>query len=124
MVERAIDRALKSLHLIVQSGVCTMVAIDLIDIPVPALRRLPSSTWFRIERIVENTEIAVVLCASTPIARSKGGRSLSLGADVRWSGEHERSRRFAGVQAKAVITAAHWSQSGAVVVNAKAVNGG
>jgi len=122
MVERAIDRALKSLNLIVQSGVCTMVVIDLVDVPVNALRRLPATTWFRIERIVENTEIAVVLLTAFPLARSKGGRTINLGADVQWKGEHERSRRFAGVRTKAAIGAAHWSQSTTVVVDAVAVN--
>ena len=32
-VERVIDRAIKSLNLVVQSGVCTLVVIDLIDVP-------------------------------------------------------------------------------------------
>src|SRR5262245_60572364 len=36
MVERTIDRALKALNLVVQSGVCTLVAIDLIDVPAVA----------------------------------------------------------------------------------------
>ncbi len=38
-VERVIDRAIKSLNLVVQSGVCTLVVIDLID--VPAARAAP-----------------------------------------------------------------------------------
>jgi len=137
MVERAIDRALKSLNLIVQSGVCTMVVIDLVDVPANALRRLPATTWFRIERIVENTEIAVVLLAAMPIARSKGGRSINTGAgsrepfdsaqgrpgaEVLWKGDHDRSRRFAGVRTKAAIASAHWSQSSTVTVDAVAVN--
>src|SRR5262245_4723422 len=48
LVERTIDRALKALNLVVQSGVCTLVAVDLIDVPAPALRRMPAATWFRI----------------------------------------------------------------------------
>ena len=53
LMERVIDRAIKSLNLVVQSGVCTMVVLDLIDVPAVALRRLPASTWFRIERAIE-----------------------------------------------------------------------
>jgi Mrp family chromosome partitioning ATPase len=44
-VERVIDRAIKSLNLVVSAGVCTLVVIDLIDVPANALRRLPASTF-------------------------------------------------------------------------------
>ena len=127
MVERTIDRALKALNLVVQSRVCTVVVIDLIDVPAAAMRRLPASTWFRIERAVEGSEIAVVLLASTPVARSRGGRTIHTGSEVhgflgsgvqrctgsevQWNGEHERSRRFAGVKTPVEISAAHWSQA-------------
>ena len=73
IVERVIDRAIKALNLVVQSGVCTLVAIDLADVPVTALRRLPAATWFRIERAIEGGETAVVVLAPMPIARSAGG---------------------------------------------------
>lgn len=163
MVERTIDRALKALNLVVQSRVCTVVAIDLIDVPAVALRRLPASTWFRIERAIEGSEIAVVLLASAPVARSRGGRSISLGSGpdsrqgstsrqesisrqdstsrqgstsrqdstsrqesslpaVLWNGEHDRTRRFAGVKTSVEIGAAHWSQAERVVIETTAIN--
>ena len=81
-VERVIDRALKSLNLVVQSGVCTLVAIDLIDVPATALRRLPAATWFRIERAIEGSDTAVVILAAQPVARSSGGRSIVMGAEI------------------------------------------
>ena len=81
-VERVIDRAIKSLNLVVQSGVCTLVAIDLIDVPAPALRRLPASTWFRIERAIEGSDTAVVILAAQSVARSSGGRSIVMGAEI------------------------------------------
>ena len=62
-VERVIDRALKSLNLVVQSRVCTLVVIDLVDVPASALRRLPAATWFRIERAIEGSDTAVVIVA-------------------------------------------------------------
>jgi len=46
-VERVIDRAIKALNLVVQSGVCTLVVLDLIELPATALRRLPAATGFR-----------------------------------------------------------------------------
>ena len=127
-VERVVDRALKALNLVVQSRVCTLVVIDLIDVPATALRRLPAATWFRIERAIEGSDTAVLILAATPIARSSGGRSIALNSrreissrqdvssrqetssrQVLWNGTHDRSRRLAGVQTTADISAARWS---------------
>jgi hypothetical protein len=112
-IERVIDRAIKSLNLVVSSGVCTLVVIDLIDLPATALRRLPASTWFRVERAIEGSDTAVLILASMPVARSAGGRSIVMGGDhrVMWKGDHERSRRIAGVHATASINAARWSHA-------------
>src|SRR5688572_21309429 len=124
-MERVIDRAIKALSLVVQSGGCTMVVIDLIDVPANALRRLPASTWFRIERAIEGSDTAVVILAAMPIARSAGGRSIHLGGDttrVIWKGEHERSRRVAGVRGHAAIGAARWSQTQSVEIETSILN--
>jgi hypothetical protein len=135
-MERVIDRAIKALNLVVQSGVCTLVVIDLIDVPASALRRLPASTWFRIERAIEGSETAVIVLAATPIARSAGGRSIAMLAGNRqpgagnrknpdpgsripvpgvvWKGTHDRNRRVAGVRARASIHAARWAHTAEV----------
>jgi hypothetical protein len=107
-VERVIDRAIKSLNLVVQSGVCTLVVMDLIDVPATALRRLPASTWFRVERAIEGSDTVVLLLAAQPVARSAGGRSIVLGGDARvvWKGEHDRTRRVSGVRLRAQVNAA------------------
>ena len=80
LLERTLDRAIKAFNLVAQSGVCTMVVLDVIDAPVPALVRVPRSTWLRLQRIVEGTEIALLLLAAAPVARSAGGLSISTGA--------------------------------------------
>jgi recombination protein RecA len=142
-VERVIDRAIKSLNLVVQSGVCTLVAIDLIDVPATALRRLPAATWFRIERAVEGSDTAVVILAAQPVARSAGGRSIALGTgipassdsrqemssrqdvssrQVLWSGDHDRTRRLGGVRAGAAVSAARWSHAQHVAVRTRFVH--
>ena len=115
LLERTVDRAIKALNLILQSGVCTMVVLDLIDAPVHGLARIPRSTWLRIQRIIEGSEITVVLLAAAPLARSAGGLSITTGdpepgrrvgsgesgvaqADrSRWKGTHDRSRRLGGL---------------------------
>jgi hypothetical protein len=113
-LERVIDRAIKALNLVVQSGVCTMVVIDVVDVPASALRRLPASTWFRIERAIEGSDIAVLILAAQPIARSAGGRSIVMEGGVIWKGDHDRTRRVAGVRGRAAVGAARWSQTQAV----------
>ena len=124
-IERVIDRAIKSLNLVVQSRVCTLVVIDLIDVPANALRRLPASTWFRVERAIEGSDTAVLILATMPVARSAGGRSIVMeknpeptgnrepgtGNRVIWKGEHDRTRRIAGVRMRASINAARWSHA-------------
>jgi hypothetical protein len=131
-IERVIDRAIKSLNLVVQSRVCTLVVIDLIDVPATALRRLPASTWFRVERAIEGSDTTVLILAAMPVARSAGGRSIAMGNResgignresgignqesgignrVIWQGAHDRSRRIAGVRVRAAIHAARWSHA-------------
>ena len=124
-MERVIDRAIKALNLVVQSGVCTLVVLDFIDVPATALRRLPASTWFRIERAIEGSDTAVLILSATPIARSAGGRSIHLGGDstrVVWNGNHDRSRRVAGVRSRAAIAAARWSHTQTVDTETSILN--
>ena len=125
-VERVIDRALKSLNLVVQSRVCTLVVIDLVDVPAGVLRRLPAATWFRIERAIEGSDTAVVIVAAIPVARSAGGKSIALNQSnstnpnltnlpnltnpIVWKGAHDRTRRLSGVRTSAAISAARSSQ--------------
>lgn len=117
-VERVIDRAIKALNLVVQSGVCTLVAVDLIDVPATALRRLPASTWFRVERAIEGSDTAVLILAAQPVSRSTGGRSIVLDTGNRppapgviWKGDHDRSRRVSGVRLRASVSAARWAHA-------------
>ena len=86
MLERTIDRGIKAFNLVAQSGVCTLVVLDLIDAPAPALARVPRSTWLRLQRIVEGSEIALLLLAAAPVARSAGGLSIATGVGRQESG--------------------------------------
>lgn len=137
-IERVIDRAIKALNLVVQSRVCTLVVIDVIDVPAAALRRLPAATWFRIERAIEGSDTAVLILAATPLARSTGGRSITMGEipspdkysapdkhsapGILWKGEHDRTRRFAGVRMRASVSAARWSHSQSVDTETAIIN--
>jgi hypothetical protein len=117
-VERAIDRAIKSLNLVLQSGVCSMVVLDMVDVPSAGLRRVPATTWLRLQRIVEGTDIACLLMGPLPLARSAGGVAVSLGprALALWHGDHDRARRLAGVSVQARLTSPRWTREGRVAM--------
>jgi len=95
--ERTIDRALKAFMLILQAGGFGLVVLDLADVPMPALRRLPPATWLRVQRAVEGREMACVLITSEPLSRSAGGLTLALTARTTWHGESDRSRVMTGL---------------------------
>lgn len=106
LLERTIDRSLKALNLVLQSRVCTAVVLDFADVPLNGLRRVPQTTWLRLQRIVESTDIACLLLGSVPLARSAAGVTITTGAagdasvppTARWAGTHDRARRLAGLR--------------------------
>ena len=95
--DRAMERALKALNLVLQSGGFGVAAIDLAGAPSSALSRLPFTTWMRVQRTIEGSETACLIVGPHPIARSAGGVTLSLGGASRWAGDADRSRRLAGL---------------------------
>lgn len=102
-IDRALDRALKAVTLVLQAGGFGVVALDLADVPPLALKRLPFTTWMRVQRIVEGRDTACVLVVPEPLARSAGGVTLTLGARPAWAGDSDRSRRFEGLDVGARI---------------------
>jgi hypothetical protein len=97
LLERTIDRALKALNLVLQARGFGVVAIDLADVPIPALKRIPCSTWLRVQRTIEGSDTACVLLTPEPLARSAGGLTLALGGRTEWAGDAARSQRVAGL---------------------------
>ncbi len=68
-----LEQALKATDLLLQSGGFGVVAIDLGDIPPPAARRVPLTSWFRFRRAVENTATVLLVlvresCAKTCVS--------------------------------------------------------
>jgi hypothetical protein len=75
---QSIDRTLKACNLILQAGGFDLVVLDLADAPPLAIRRLPFTTWFRLQRPIEGSSTACVILASEPVARSAGGVTVAL----------------------------------------------
>jgi recombination protein RecA len=129
LLERTLDRGLKALNLVLQSGVCTAVVLDFIDVPLAGIRRIPPSTWLRLQRIVEGTDTACLLLGSVALARSAGGVTITTGAEasgaigapgatvpgVKWFGDHDRSRRLGGLAVTARVSSSHRRVHGAAV---------
>jgi recombination protein RecA len=80
LLGRVIERALKSFGLIAQAGGFGVVALDLADVPMPALRRLPFTTWFRLQRLLEGSQTVGILLAREPVGRSARGVTVLLDA--------------------------------------------
>lgn len=119
LLERTIDRALKALNLVLQSGVCTALVLDLADVPVPGLRRIPMTTWLRVQRVIEGSDTACVLMAPMPLARSAGGVTINTSeVGVRWAGTHDRARRLAGLSIATRLSSPRRTMTGHVTVDA------
>ena len=115
--EWAIDRGLKALNLVLQAGGFGLVAIDLADAPGAMLRRIPFTTWLRVQRAVEGRDTACVLVAPEPIARSAGGLTLTLTGRTSWTGSSARPR-VAGAELKMRVVSPRRRVDGEVSVAA------
>ena len=103
LADRAIDRALKAVNLVLQAGGFGIVALDFADVPLLTLKRIPFTTWMRIQRIVEGSDTACVLVVPQSMARSAGGVTLTLQSRAVWAGNSDRSRRLDGLEMEARI---------------------
>jgi len=96
--DRAIERALKATNLILQAGGMSLVALDLADAPIHALRRIPMTTWLRLQKVLEGQQAAAVVTGTVPMSRSAGGVTLALtrdsGLGTRGSGDGRRDSGF------------------------------
>jgi recombination protein RecA len=79
--DRAIERALKAANLILQAGGLSLVALDLADAPIHALRRIPMTTWLRLQKVLEGQQAAAIVTGPVPMSRSAGGVTLKLARD-------------------------------------------
>ena len=76
--QRAMEQAIKALGLVLQAGNFGLVILDVGDAPLDAVRRLPFTTWLRLQRMVEGSQTICVLAGNEPMSRSSAGLSISL----------------------------------------------
>jgi recombination protein RecA len=76
--QRALEQAIRALTLVLQAGNFGIVVFDVGEAPADAIRRLPFTTWLRLQRMVEGSQTACVLVGSEAMARSSAGLTLKL----------------------------------------------
>jgi hypothetical protein len=108
MNQRALEQAIRAFTLVLQAGNFGVVVLDVAEAPAPAIRRLPFTTWMRVQRMVEGSQTACLLVGSEPMARSSAGLTLRLAnrglgiGDWGLAGVEKRESEKRGLEKRAV----------------------
>jgi hypothetical protein len=93
--QRALEQAVKALTLVLQAGNFGLVVLDVAEAPKDAIRRLPFTTWLRLQRIIEGTQTACLLVGTELMARSSAGLTVRL-STAQGAGGRVDNRLLAG----------------------------
>jgi recombination protein RecA len=80
MNQRAMEQAVRALTLVLQAGHLGLVVLDVGEAPAEALRRLPFTTWLRLQKMVEGRQTMCVIVGNEPMARSSAGLTVLTGS--------------------------------------------
>jgi hypothetical protein len=80
MNQRAMEQAVRALTLVLQAGTLGLVVLDVGEAPAEALRRLPFTTWLRLQKMVEGRQTMCVIVGNEPMARSSAGLTVLVGS--------------------------------------------
>src|SRR5437773_2140184 len=108
--QRALEQAIRALTLVLQAGNFGVVMFDVADAPPEAIRRLPFTTWLRLQRMVEGSQTTCVLVGAEPMARSSAGLTVRLGIRDSGLGIRFQDRLFDGVNFEARVIRARVRQ--------------
>ena len=95
--DRALEQALRACSLVLQAGNFGVVAFDVAEAPAHAIRRLPFTTWLRLQRMVEGSQTVCLLVGSEPMARSSAGLTMKCGLRNADCGFRFTGRTFDGL---------------------------
>jgi hypothetical protein len=104
--QRAMEQAIRALTLVLQAGNFGLVVLDVAEAPADAVRRLPFTTWMRLQRMVEGSQTACVLVGGEPMARSAAGLTLRVAQRAQGSGLKFAATLFDGIDMDARIVRA------------------
>jgi recombination protein RecA len=68
--ERNLEQVLKTTDLILQSGGFGLVVLDLAGIPENFSRRIPLTSWFRFQRVIESAKTVLLVVSESPRTQS------------------------------------------------------
>jgi len=124
MNQRALEQAIRALALILQAGNFGLVVFDAAEAPAEALRRLPFTTWLRLQRIVEGSQTTCLLVGGETMARSSAGLTVRTGIRDWGLGIRFGQRLFEGldIQTRVVRARARVNEEVAVTVPTAATN--
>ena len=78
---------LKAADLILHGGGFRLVVLDLCDLPLVELQRVPPAWWRRLRLAVENTPAVLLVASTTPVLRQAAAIQVELGeARAHWPG--------------------------------------
>ncbi len=98
---KALAEAVAAVATLAGSGLFDLVVLDLAGVSDRARRRLPATTWIRLQRAVEDTETALLLVADGHVAFGPGGASLAfMRTGLQWSTPPGPGRLLAGLGAR------------------------
>lgn len=81
------ERALKAADRIVNDGGFGLIVLDLADLPLRLLRRIPLVCWFRLRRAVEGTSTILLVATPQPVTGTCASLVVEMqGAQALWSG--------------------------------------
>jgi hypothetical protein len=92
-----LEQALRATDLLLESGGCGLIVLDLGDMPQQAARRIPLTTWFRFRRAIEHTPTILLAIEQHAIAGSCSSLLLQLGSANETAPE-QRKKNCADVQ--------------------------
>jgi hypothetical protein len=104
--QRALEQAIRAFALVLQAGNFGLVVFDAGEAPPDALRRLPFTTWLRVQRMVEATQTVCLLVGSDAMARSSAGLTVRMGQKADGGGHRFGGRLFEGLDLDARVVRA------------------
>ena len=106
--QRALAQAIRAFTLVLQAGRFGLVILDLAEAPPDAVRRLPFTTWLRLQRLLEGCQTMGVLVGNEPMARSSAGltiKTINVGSrdHAQGTGSRFSGRLFEGLNVGASV---------------------
>lgn len=100
---RGLSAAVSALGTLVASGLFELLVLDLAGASALEVRRLPGSTWIRLQRLIEQGPAAMVLLTEDHVASGPAGARLLLlpAGPPRWSGAAGPGRLLQGLETQA-----------------------